>query len=215
MAPFFSRTCISSSLDPILKLANRYPGTAWESFKNVTTHQWHFSTKCSRVQLPVSTNRHSHDTPSTSKNPEILSSRRSSYLGIHNFFVNTSAHYHEPCSISPLSHRVHFSTISQNNFRPSRTISGTGSLHFAAYEEGQLQGTAGLSAPDATVARYDWRMRASSRIRRGKTLAGEDHDRYTSYSQVVKRIPPPQIGAQKGEPFYEEINAYSKRYVSS
>ena len=46
----------------------------------------------------------------------------------------------------------------------------------------------------------------------GKTLVGEDCENSVRHRQ---RIPPPQVSVRIGEPFFEEIMAYSARCVTS
>lgn len=153
---------------------------------------------------------------SPSKDTKTLSSRRFSYLGIRNFFTNTSI---EPNQPSPLSQRSHFSTSFHNQFGPSVIAHGAQIRHLTAAEQEWLQDesvqTYTTSSVDTPTPRFDWRLRSSSRLQKEKTLAGEDVEKHDPRRRTLHRIAPPQINVQKGEPFYEEICAYSDRYGAS
>ena len=66
-----------------------------------------------------------------------------------------------------------------------------------------------LSAPPESTRRFDWRMKANSRAARP---AGVEFPKYERL-QYIRRIQPPQVDTQMGEPFYEEIQAYRQRQV--
>ena len=203
------------------KLASRYSSAAWESLKNVTTHQRRLSSEhlqASKNHPHLLPGRQFNDTPYISNHPKTLSCR-SSYLGIRNFFVNSSVHCREPRNVVSPSQRCQFSTTAQNDFQPSDIVGGAEVSHLTTEEEERSQSRdfyASLnSASDTSTPRYDWRLRASSRMRPAMALAGKGHDGHNSHRQTPKRILPPQIHVHRGEPFYEEIKAYSDRYVAS
>ncbi|KAG2152811.1 P-loop containing nucleoside triphosphate hydrolase protein [Suillus clintonianus] len=66
----------------------------------------------------------------------------------------------------------------------------------------------GTSAPLPPSQRSDWRLRATSRTHRTQLFDAQRHRRY------IKRVNPPHIQVQQGEPFFEEIQAYNKHFLS-
>jgi hypothetical protein len=134
-------------------------------------------------------------------------------LEIRNFFINSSAQYRQPRTISSLSQRCHFSTTGQNIFQPSGIIGEAEINHLKAREEERLQSRAFnaslYSASGIRTPRYDWRSRASSRTR--LAMAGKYHD---EPDLNIRRIAPPQVHVQTGELFSEEIKTYADRYVA-
>jgi hypothetical protein len=66
----------------------------------------------------------------------------------------------------------------------------------------------GYHAPLPPSQRSDWRLRATSRTNHTQPLDGQRHRRY------IKRVNPPHIQVQQGEPFFEEIQAYNKQFVA-
>ncbi|KAG2035496.1 P-loop containing nucleoside triphosphate hydrolase protein [Suillus americanus] len=66
----------------------------------------------------------------------------------------------------------------------------------------------GNHAPLPPSQRSDWRLRATSRTNRTQLFDGQRHRRY------IKRANPPHIQVQQGEPFFEEIQAYNKHFLS-
>jgi len=208
-------------LSLVFKLAVRCANPPWESLKNVTTRQRRLSSEHFQA---TKTRRHVAPTPANdalstpaAKDLKALASRRSSYLAIRKFFINTLVHHREPPNFSPLSQRSHLSCTSQNIHRPSGTRSDIQVRHLTiAQQKWPQRGDVGASTlADAPTPRYDWRMRATSRTSGANIMAGEDRETHDLRRRVMKRIPPPQINVGIGEPFYEEINAYSNRHVAS
>lgn len=205
------------------KLAARYPPFAPGSLKNVTTRQRRFSAE----QLHAAKKSHFLSAPdgqasgtlSRPEDPKAFSYRRSSYLGIRNFFINSPAHCLESRNILSLSQCAHFSTTSRHNFQPSSIQNTTGTLDSSIQvgwpESDWQENRDRYMVTHETDARFDWRMRATSRIRRRDPLALKDNETRDPHRRVLRRISPPHINVGVGEPFFEEILAYCKRYVVS
>lgn len=60
--------------------------------------------------------------------------------------------------------------------------------------------------PDHRTERFDWRLRAPSRIRK-------DPDITKQRARYVRRKLPPLVTVMQGEPFYDAIQAYQDRYA--
>jgi hypothetical protein len=205
------------------KLAARYPPFALGSLKDVTTRQRRLSAEHlhSAKKYPhflSAPDRQASGTLSPQENSKALSYRRSSYLGIRNFFINSPAHCLESRNISSLSQCAHISTTSRHIFQPSSIPNTTGTLDSSIQvgwpEYDWQENTDGYTHKAYAVGtHFDWRTRASSRIRRRDTLTLKDDETRDPHRRAMQRISPPQIDVGVGEPFFEEIDAYRKRYV--
>lgn len=211
----------SAIANSLLKLATRYSNSAWESLKNVTTHQRHRSSESLRVTTnpnsPLASHTSSTGTLSNSKDHKALSHRRSSYLGIRNFFANISAHRQKPSTVAPFPRHSHFSTSTQSHFRPSVAAHGAQIHRLTPEEEEWLHNSDVLALASSSTPgpRFDWRMRASSRARRDNSAKDNHVAKQDPRKRSIKRLAPSPINVEMGEPFYEEIKAYSNRYVGS
>jgi hypothetical protein len=130
------------------------------------------------------------------------SARNLSFLGIRNYFSGlerrAKRHNHELSVVR----RVEFSVSC-----PSR-----GSAQALLRTPTQLSTPAedhyvGNHVLRPLSQRFDWRLRATSRINRTQPLEGQRHRRY------VKRVIPPHIHVREGEPFFEQIQAYNEQFV--
>jgi hypothetical protein len=197
------------------KLASRYYNTARGSIKNVTPRQTQLSPEHSQAysHLLPAPGRRSNDTFSILGSSKSLSCRRSSYLEIRNFFINSSAQYRQPRCTSSLSQRCRFSTTGPSIIQPSDFIGEAEINHLIAREdqwpESRALNARFYSASSIGTPRYDWRSRAFSRTR--LAMAGEYYD---GPDLNIRRIAPPQVPVQMGEPFSEEIQKYADRYVA-
>lgn len=131
------------------------------------------------------------------------SARKLSFLGIRNYFSGlerrAKRHNHELFVVR----RVQFSVSC-----PSR-----GSAQALLRTPTQLSTPAedhyvGNHVLRPLSQRFDWRLRATSRINRTQPLDGQRHRRY------VKRVIPPHIHVREGEPFFEQIQAYNEQFVA-
>lgn len=62
-----------------------------------------------------------------------------------------------------------------------------------------------------SAVRYDWRKRTMSRMRPSPPTKYESQDETTRRTRHPRRMLPPQMDVQWGEPFYHAIQAYKKR----
>ena len=60
---------------------------------------------------------------------------------------------------------------------------------------------------DTLPARFNWRLRAPSRIKKNEKKDGEG-------SGYMKRLRPVDMGTDVGKPFYNAIQHYSAKYVA-
>lgn len=202
------------------KLATRLSASASRSLQN--------SGRCTRRQSSQSDDvlaqNHSStnllrtsptDASSTQKSLKYPPSCRSSYIGIREFFLSSSLRVQGNHG-SFRSNRPRFSAPAHTSLAFSTTAKVTPN-HFGAMENDWLQERDALAStfnPNHTpTPRFDWRMRAASRTRKDLTLAGEDVAKHDPSRRYLRRVAPPQINVQPGQPFYEEINAYSQRYA--
>lgn len=203
--------------NPILfKLATRYRKLARDSLRNVTiNHQRRFASDHLRAPQHHFTNSQTSSGPlndqiRTPKDSKALSSRRSSYLAICNFFTNNSGRQQGSDTVPSLPRRSHFSTSCLNHFRSSAPTQATNFGGLTREEEEWLQNSdiLALATSSGLGPRFNWRMRATSQTA-VQGHVSEDGKKPRS----IKRIAPLPINVKQGEPFFEEIQAYSARYV--
>ena len=74
--------------------------------------------------------------------------------------------------------------------------------------------SADLLDPPAPMTRFDWRLRATSRVSLQQLKPLGDQPLGERHSQYIKRMQPPQVNTEQGRPFHDAIQTYQKRYVS-
>lgn len=126
--------------------------------------------------------------------------RGQSYLAIRNYFI---AHCRNSSQQQPRSSFPKTSTLAQHSRSFAVATSHTTELTPEEEEwvhNGEILALTPSSGPGP---RFDWRKRVAASC---KPRAGEEVRR-------VKRIMPPYISVRPGQPFYDEIKAYSNRCV--
>lgn len=140
-------------------------------------------------------------------------SRHDSYLTIREFFTSSGFHAASSpknSSSLPILHRARYSNYgtawpptnsSRRRLQPKDTSTESDWLQ----ERDILLPT--FDRDHVPPPRFDWRMRASSRTRKGVKLEGQKQRN----TRRIKRHAPPVMDVQMGQPFFEEINAYQER----
>jgi hypothetical protein len=131
------------------------------------------------------------------------SARNLSFLGIRNYFSGLERRAQKHNHKLLVERRVQFSVScpsrgsAQVLLRTPKELSTPAEDHYF-----------GNHVPRPISQRFDWRLRATSRINRTQPLDGQRHRRY------VKRVIPPHIHVREGEPFFEQIQAYNEQFVT-
>ena len=149
---------------------------------------------------PVNNARLSTSTRTSLSDHKISRSARNlTFLGVQNYFTGLERHV-QKCSVDL---RAQFSVscaaqrAAQASFRKTK--------EFDIPAEDYYSGSSALLPP---TQRSDWRLRATSRTKCTRSRDAQGHRRY------IKRVAPPYMQVQPGEPFYEEIQAYNEQSVS-
>ncbi|KAG1736198.1 P-loop containing nucleoside triphosphate hydrolase protein [Suillus lakei] len=131
------------------------------------------------------------------------SARNLSFLGIQNYFTGLERHVQKRDKELRGVRRAQFSVLCPLRSSAQVLLQKPKELDIPTEEY-----YSGSSAPLPPSQRSDWRLRATSRTNRTQLSDGQRHRRY------IKRVNPPHIQVQQGEPFFEEIQAYNKHFLS-
>ncbi|RDB23511.1 Regulator of nonsense transcripts 1 [Hypsizygus marmoreus] len=191
-------------------LAHISPKTAWGLARNAAA--------CTERALAPSKSYNCHRPYTPYPTPLSNFSRRSTYLGIRNFFLSS------PCSTQPkraksTSHTIEDETeaLFSSVYPSPRRVPTRVSRNLTAAEEEWLQEehihpTSSLPPhpldPSQPAERFDWRLRASSRIRKPLTKPNS-----TERKKYIRRKLPNLINVEQGERFYGAITSYGERFL--
>jgi hypothetical protein len=93
----------------------------------------------------------------------------------------------------------------------SETFDSLSTLVYSS-EEHSLQGDcshpSSQQSPPSSYLRFDWRLRASSRLRKGKEREDDTETRKSPYRKRLQDVEPDQAG-----PFYQAFQDYKTRFV--
>ncbi|KAG1852645.1 P-loop containing nucleoside triphosphate hydrolase protein [Suillus tomentosus] len=131
------------------------------------------------------------------------STRNLTFLGIRNYFSNLEKHVQK--------HNHELLGVRRAQFSVSCSSRGSAQTLLQKPKELKIPIEDYYSenhAPLPPSQRSDWRLRATSRTNRTQLSDGQRHRRY------IRRVIPPHIQVQQGEPFFEEIQAYNKHFLS-
>ncbi|KAG0707217.1 P-loop containing nucleoside triphosphate hydrolase protein [Suillus ampliporus] len=128
------------------------------------------------------------------------SAKNLSFLGIQNYFTGLERHVQKRDKNLGGIRRAQFSFLCPSQSSAQVLLQKPKGWDIPAEDY-----YSGSSSPLPPSQRSDWRLRATSRTNRTQ------HQRHGRY---IKRVNPPQIELQQGEPFYEEIQAYNKHFLS-
>ncbi|KAF8154087.1 P-loop containing nucleoside triphosphate hydrolase protein [Crassisporium funariophilum] len=107
-------------------------------------------------------------------------------------------------SITPYSNNLNSKRPTSSLYSAKKQIAAEG--EWLQDDTEHVSGTWDASH-DKLSTRFNWRFRASSRIKKTEKEAGES-------SSYKRRVRPPNVGADKGKPFFKAIENYSEKFYS-
>lgn len=132
------------------------------------------------------------------------SARNLTFLGIRNYFSNLEKHVQKPNHELLGVRRAQLSVSCYLRGSAQQTLLQKPKELKIPIEDYYFEN----HAPLPPSQRSDWRLRATSRTNRTQLSDGQRLRRY------IRRVSPPHIQVQQGEPFFEEIQAYNKHFLS-